>query len=83
MLMANLDKLAGVMTDILQMADWSSESVFTKYFSESSVSILTVVVCSVFNLVWSNTFGGAVLSKDGLNTLQTTTVNMETEDSEK
>ena len=59
---------AGVTTvDILQAADWSSESVFTKFY---------------YKPVRSNAFGAAVLSKGGSTTLQTTTVDMETELSE-
>ena len=59
---------AGVTTsDILRTADWSSESVFTKFY---------------YKPVRSGTFGVAVLSKGGSNTLQTTTVDMETEPSE-
>ena len=59
---------AGVTTsDILRAADWSSESVFTKFY---------------YKPVRFGTFGAAVLSKGGSNTLQTTTVDMETEPSE-
>ena len=59
---------AGVTTaDILQAADWSSESVFTKFY---------------YKPVRSGTFGVAVLSNGGENTLQSTTVDMETEPSE-
>ena len=59
---------AGVTTsDILKAAGWSSESVFTKFY---------------YKPVQSGTFGAAVLSKGGSNTLQTTTVDMETEPSE-
>ena len=51
----------GVTTaDILKAADWSSESVFTKFY---------------YKPVRSDTFGEAVLSK-GEHYLQTTTVDM-------
>ena len=59
---------AGVTTsDILKAADWSSESVFTKFY---------------YKPVQSGAFGAAVLSNGGSVTLQTTTVDMETEPSE-
>ena len=59
---------AGITTsDILKAADWSSESVFTKFY---------------YNPVRSGIFGAAVLSKGGSKQLQTTAVYMETEPSE-
>ena len=59
---------AGVTTiDIMKAADWSSESVFTKFY---------------YKPVRSRAFGAAVLSMQGSGGLQTTTVDMETEPSE-
>ena len=55
---------AGVITaDILKAADWSSESVFTKFY---------------YKPIQSGVFGETVLSRGGQQ-LQTTTVDMETE----
>ena len=59
---------AGVtMADILKAADWSSETVFSKFY---------------YKPVRSGAFGSAVLSKKQPKELQTTTVDMETEPSE-
>ena len=53
--------------DIMKAANWSSESVFTKFY---------------YKPVCSRTFGAAVLSMQVSGGLQTTTVDMETEPSE-
>ena len=59
---------AGVTTsDILQATDWGLESVFTRFY---------------YKPLRSGTFGAAVLSKGGTNSLQTTTVDTEMEPSE-